>query len=72
MLFSCCCARISRAWRTVCDCYTGRDYQCDAHCLEDALLETELYYDHALVSNTKEAEVDPRGFSSALSYLGTL
>lgn len=50
MLFSCCCARVSRVWRPVCDCYQGQDYQCDERCVEDTILKEELYYDHALVS----------------------
>ncbi|ORY94077.1 Alpha/Beta hydrolase protein [Syncephalastrum racemosum] len=48
MLFSCCCARVSRAWRPVCDCYVGNSYECNAKCLEENLLHNELYYDHAL------------------------
>ncbi|KAI9243916.1 Alpha/Beta hydrolase protein [Phascolomyces articulosus] len=48
MLFSCCCARVSRMWQPVCDCYEGNSYRCESHCLEKALLEQELYYDHAL------------------------
>ncbi|KAG0167482.1 putative lipase atg15 [Apophysomyces sp. BC1021] len=48
MLFSCCCARISRAWKAVCDCYQGNEYICENSCLEENLLKTELYYDNAL------------------------
>ncbi|KAI9495065.1 Alpha/Beta hydrolase protein [Zychaea mexicana] len=48
MLFSCCCGRVSRVWQPVCECYVGNDYKCESHCLEKALLEHELYYDHAL------------------------
>jgi lipase ATG15 len=47
MLFSCCCARISRAWTPVCDCYQGNDYRCESKCLERSIQETELYYDLA-------------------------
>ncbi|KAI8369575.1 Alpha/Beta hydrolase protein [Radiomyces spectabilis] len=48
MLFSCCCARISRAWTPVCDCYQGNEYLCESFCLEKKLTSTELYYDHAM------------------------
>ena len=48
MLFSCCCAYVSRAWTPVCDCYNGNTYQCENSCLEANILKTELYYDHAL------------------------
>ncbi|KZT38814.1 alpha/beta-hydrolase [Sistotremastrum suecicum HHB10207 ss-3] len=45
LLHSCCCARISGAWRPVCDCYLGPGggrgdgyrYKCETQCLEDAL-----------------------------------
>ncbi|CAO3644871.1 unnamed protein product [Cunninghamella blakesleeana] len=48
MLFSCCCARISRAWTPVCDCYQGNDYMCENECLENNIMNAELYYDHAM------------------------
>ncbi|KAI8098481.1 alpha/beta-hydrolase [Halteromyces radiatus] len=48
MLFSCCCARISRLWTPVCDCYQGNEYRCENSCIEKAILNEELYYDHAL------------------------
>lgn len=48
MLFSCCCARISRAWSPVCDCYQGNDYKCESRCLQKNIQNTELYYDNAL------------------------
>lgn len=44
MLFSCCCARISYLWNTVCDCYTGKSYTCDQVCLEDQLWHKDRYY----------------------------
>ncbi|KAG1058148.1 hypothetical protein G6F46_003237 [Rhizopus delemar] len=47
-LFSCCCARISRAWTPVCDCYKNNDYICENSCLEKKISESELYYDNAL------------------------
>lgn len=48
MLFSCCCARISYLWNTVCDCYTGNSYTCDEVCLEDQLWHKDRYYRGAL------------------------
>ncbi|KAJ7617279.1 hypothetical protein FB45DRAFT_1063775, partial [Roridomyces roridus] len=33
LLFSCCCARVSPRWSTVCDCYAGGD-KCDQKCVE--------------------------------------
>ncbi|CAO3624743.1 unnamed protein product [Cunninghamella echinulata] len=48
MLFSCCCARISRSWTPVCDCYQGNEYLCESECLEKSIANAELYYDHAL------------------------
>ena len=51
MLFSCCCARVSRAWKPVCNCYKDSNYQCEESCVENSILQEELYYDHALVCN---------------------
>ncbi|GAN05005.1 conserved hypothetical protein [Mucor ambiguus] len=48
MLFSCCCARISRAWSPVCDCYQGNEYKCENRCLQKNIQKSELYYDNAL------------------------
>ncbi|KAL0145769.1 Alpha/Beta hydrolase protein [Mucor lusitanicus] len=48
MLFSCCCARISRAWTPVCDCYQGNEYKCENSCLQKSIQKSELYYDNAL------------------------
>lgn len=48
MLFSCCCARISRAWTPVCDCYKGNEYKCENSCLQKKIQENELYYDAAM------------------------
>ncbi|KAI8337224.1 Alpha/Beta hydrolase protein [Chlamydoabsidia padenii] len=48
MLFSCCCARISRAWTPVCDCYQENEYICKNDCLEKNILMSEFYYDHAM------------------------
>ncbi|CAO3687222.1 unnamed protein product [Rhizopus stolonifer] len=47
-LFSCCCARISRAWAPVCDCYKNNEYICENSCLQKKISESELYYDNAL------------------------
>lgn len=43
LFFSCCCARVTRMWSTVCDCYMG-DGQCDELCLERELLREDRYY----------------------------
>ncbi|KAK9375385.1 Alpha/Beta hydrolase protein [Lipomyces chichibuensis] len=43
LLFSCCCARISYIWTTVCDCYQ-KSYTCSQTCLEDALYAEDKYY----------------------------
>lgn len=47
LLFSCCCARISYLWDTVCDCFMG-DNQCDERCLERELYREDRYYRQAL------------------------
>ncbi|KAI9493480.1 Alpha/Beta hydrolase protein [Zychaea mexicana] len=47
-LFSCCCAYISRAWTTVCECYQGNEYVCENKCLQDSITNSGLYYDHAM------------------------
>ena len=38
LLFSCCCARVSRTWTPVCDCYRGV-WKCDGGCVSEALIE---------------------------------
>ncbi|EJF56304.1 alpha/beta-hydrolase [Dichomitus squalens LYAD-421 SS1] len=43
LLFSCCCARVSRTWSTVCGCYEG-EKRCDQGCLEKSLTEESLFY----------------------------
>ncbi|KAK9449577.1 Alpha/Beta hydrolase protein [Limtongia smithiae] len=43
LLFSCCCARISYMWKTVCDCYDST-YTCKQDCVEDALYSEDKYY----------------------------
>ena len=57
MLFSCCCARISRAWTPVCDCFQGNEYRCESHCLEKGIAKSELYYDHALVKRVIKRKI---------------
>ncbi|KAK6539814.1 putative lipase atg15, variant 2 [Orbilia ellipsospora] len=47
LFFSCCCARVSAFWRTVCNCYTDT-YSCSNPCLSDALREENRYYRAAL------------------------
>lgn len=48
LFFSCCCARISYMWNTVCDCYLGQDKHgaqlCDQNCLEAELYREDRYY----------------------------
>lgn len=48
LLFSCCCARISYLWNTVCDCYTGESYTCNQTCLERQIYREDRYYKAAL------------------------
>lgn len=47
LLFSCCCARISYLWTTVCDCYV-KSYTCDETCLEKELRRKDRYYSAVL------------------------
>jgi lipase ATG15 len=48
LFFSCCCARVSYFWTTVCDCYSGTAYTCDGTCLGTALRAENRYYRAAL------------------------
>jgi len=48
LFFSCCCARVSYWWKTVCDCFSGTAYTCDSVCLKDSLLAENRYYRAAL------------------------
>jgi putative lipase involved disintegration of autophagic bodies len=48
LLFSCCCARVSRTWTPVCDCYRG-GRKCDEQCVEEALIEESLFYPTGVV-----------------------
>ncbi|KAI1319211.1 putative lipase atg15 [Mortierella claussenii] len=47
LLFSCCCAKVDRTWKGVCDCNTG-GYQCDQTCLEDSVNSDDAYYNIAM------------------------
>lgn len=47
LFFSCCCARVTRMWSTVCDCYMENG-QCDELCLERELLREDRYYQELL------------------------
>src|SRR5712671_993340 len=48
LLFSCCCARVSRTWTPVCDCYrSGR--KCNEECVESALIDDSLFYPTGVV-----------------------
>ncbi|KAG0032089.1 putative lipase atg15 [Podila clonocystis] len=47
LLFSCCCAKVDRTWRGVCDCNTG-GYQCDQTCVEDSVNSDDVYYNIAI------------------------
>lgn len=47
LLFSCCCARVSYMWTTVCDCYR-KSYTCDQKCLEKELRRKDRYYQAAM------------------------
>ena len=47
LLFSCCCARVSYLWNTVCDCYL-KPNTCDEVCLEKELRRKDRYYQAAI------------------------
>ena len=47
-LVSCCCARVSSTWSTVCDCYDGAKI-CGQGCLEGSLAEDSLFYPLGIV-----------------------
>jgi lipase ATG15 len=47
LLFSCCCARVSYMWTTVCDCYQS-SYTCDQRCLVKELYRKDRYYQASL------------------------
>ncbi|KAF8492610.1 Alpha/Beta hydrolase protein [Russula emetica] len=54
LLFSCCCARVSRTWTPVCDCYRG-GWKCDKTCVADALIEESLFYPTGVVRASPSA-----------------
>ncbi|CEP61120.1 triglyceride lipase ATG15 LALA0_S02e07162g [Lachancea lanzarotensis] len=58
LLFSCCCARISYLWTTVCDCYM-KSYTCDEACLERELRRKDRYYKAVLNIYKEVAEKYP-------------
>ncbi|SCU92913.1 LAFA_0F13652g1_1 [Lachancea sp. 'fantastica'] len=58
LLFSCCCARISYLWTTVCDCYM-KSYTCDEACLERELRRKDRYYKAVLNIYKQVAEKYP-------------
>ncbi|CDK28994.1 unnamed protein product [Kuraishia capsulata CBS 1993] len=47
LLFSCCCARVSYMWQTVCDCYES-SYTCNQKCLEKEMKREDRYYRAAM------------------------
>lgn len=47
LLFSCCCARVSWVWPTVCDCYMKSD-TCNQSCLEREVRDKDRYYEAGL------------------------
>ncbi|KAF9103449.1 putative lipase atg15 [Mortierella sp. GBA35] len=47
LLFSCCCAKVDRTWRGVCDCNTG-GYRCDQTCIENSVNSDDAYYNIAM------------------------
>ncbi|GJJ70822.1 lipase ATG15 [Entomortierella parvispora] len=47
LLFSCCCAKVDRTWRGVCNCNTG-GYKCDQKCIEDSVNSDDVYYNIAM------------------------
>lgn len=52
LLFSCCCARVGPSWSTVCGCYSG-GYKCDTTCVQGALTDESLFYNVAVVSESR-------------------
>ncbi|PLW50193.1 hypothetical protein PCASD_01901 [Puccinia coronata f. sp. avenae] len=47
LFFSCCCARVSWSWSTVCDCYEGPN-KCRESCVESALANKSVYFQAAV------------------------
>lgn len=48
LLFSCCCARVTNLWTTVCDCYSDIPYTCSKQCLGTELLRKDRYFSSAM------------------------
>ncbi|ORX54562.1 alpha/beta-hydrolase [Hesseltinella vesiculosa] len=48
LLFSCCCGRVSRVWKPVCNCFQDDNNRCEESCVQDTIMGEELYYDHAV------------------------
>lgn len=44
LFFSCCCARVSYWWKTVCNCFSDTAYTCDNICLKEAITAENRYY----------------------------
>ena len=47
LLFSCCCARVTYLWNTVCDCYMD-SFTCNEKCLEDNIRDKSNYYKQSI------------------------
>ncbi|RKP16563.1 alpha/beta-hydrolase, partial [Rozella allomycis CSF55] len=47
-IFSCCCAKVDRTWRPVCNCYHGNTKMCNSTCIEDEtrLQSNKSYYEY--------------------------
>lgn len=58
LLFSCCCARVSYLWTTVCDCYE-KTYTCNQDCLERELVRKDRYYQAVLDLYRNVTEIYP-------------
>ncbi|ODV60675.1 lipase family protein, partial [Ascoidea rubescens DSM 1968] len=58
LLFSCCCARVSYMWSTVCNCYKS-SYNCDQKCLEKELYREDRYYRAALDIYSEASKLYP-------------
>ncbi|GMM41173.1 triglyceride lipase [Hanseniaspora uvarum] len=47
LLFSCCCARVTYLWNTVCDCYIDA-FTCNEKCLEQNIRDKSNYYKQSI------------------------
>ncbi|CAO3666491.1 unnamed protein product [Rhizopus stolonifer] len=59
VLFSCCCAMLSRFWTPVCDCYEGNEYICEERCLQRKLSDPDFYYIKALNVYNQIQQMNP-------------